>query len=294
MNNIKNKKQEMSSNPTGGNRSDGMWAFFILTFVLMLLSWGALAIFQMPVANSTNTEAPTSAFAMALYFFGGFTPSIAGIIMAYRQHGRAGLRDMWKRFTQFNLGAKWYLVIIAIPFFIQAGVALIYKLQGGDFVRSNLLDRSIGLVPLLISIFIGGPLSEEFGWRGFAQDRVQARWGSLKGSIVLGLAWAFWHLPLFFAPGTGQQQIGNPALTVPVFTIWVVAMAILYSWIYNNTNRSLWGAVFFHFTSNFGANALLSVAEMTDQFMYTTNAIMWTLLAVIFVFFVRRKKQHDK
>lgn len=288
MNNITN------STNNNNTRSDGMWAFFILTFALMLLSWGALAIFQMPVASAANTDAPTSALAMALYFFGGFTPSIAGFIMTYRLNGRAGLRDMWKRFTQFDLRPKWYLVIVAIPFIIQAGVALIYKLQGGDFFRSNLLDQPAGLIPLIIAIFIGGPFSEEFGWRGFAQDRVQARWGSLKGSIVLGLAWALWHLPLFFAPGTGQQQTGNPALMVPVFTIWVVAMAILYSWVYNNTNRSLWGAVFFHFMTNFGANILLSTTEVTDQFMYIANAVMWALLAVIFIFFARRKEQPEK
>jgi len=285
-------KITLSKNNT---HSDGMWAFFILTYVLMLLTWGALAIFQMPVASAANTDEPTSALAMALYFFGGFTPSIAGIVMTYRQQGRAGLRDMWKRLTQFNLSARWYLVIVAVPFIIQAGAALIYKLQGGEFVRSNLFDQSTGLVPLfiLISIFIGGPLSEEFGWRGFAQDRVQARWGSLKGSIVLGLAWALWHLPLFFAPGTGQQQTGNPALMIPVFTIWVVSMSILYSWVYNNTNRSLWGAVFFHFMTGLGSNVLLSITEITDRFMYMANAIMWALLAVIFVFFVRRKDEPE-
>jgi len=61
------------NNLTNSNntRSDGMWAFFILTFVLMILTWGALAIFQMPVASAANTDAPTSALAMALYFLAG-------------------------------------------------------------------------------------------------------------------------------------------------------------------------------------------------------------------------------
>ena len=89
------------------NHSDGLWEFFIITFILMLSTWGVLAFFQMSVAGTANQEASTSILAMILYLVGGFTPSIAGFIMAYRQEGRAGFRDLWKRFTQFNLGFKW-------------------------------------------------------------------------------------------------------------------------------------------------------------------------------------------
>lgn len=287
------KSQEVIKVSTDNHRFAGLTSFFILTYALMLLSWGLLAILQMPVATSTNTSAPTSALAMVLYFFGGFTPSIAGFIMAYRLHGRAGLRDMWKRFTQFNLGGRWYLAMIGIPFLVQAGTALIFKMQGGDFVKPALLDQPASLIPLAIGIFVGGPLSEEFGWRGFAQDRVQERWGELKGSVILGLVWAFWHLPLFFAPGTGQQQTGNPALMFPVYAIYVVAMTLLITLAYNNTNRSIWGAIFFHFTLNFGAVVLITISEIADSFLYITNAGMMILLAVIVILFTRDKKNRE-
>lgn len=233
----------------------------------MLLTWGVLAIFQMSVINTADTTTSTSPLAMTLLMLGGFTPSIAGWIMAYRQHGRDGLRDLWKRFTQFNVGIKWYLIMVLIPFLVQTGTALIYKLQGGTFVRSELLEQPASLILFAIAIFIGGPISEEFGWRGFAQDRVQARWGQLKGSIILGVVWALWHLPLFFVPGSGQQQTGNPAIMVPMFSLNVVAMTALITLVYNKTNRSLWGAIFFHFALNFGANILLASSEVSAGFL---------------------------
>ena len=51
------------------------------------------------------------------------------------------------------------------------------------------------------STLLGGPLFEEPGWRGFALPRMEARFGPLRGSVLLALLWAGWHLPLFWYPG---------------------------------------------------------------------------------------------
>lgn len=273
------KSQKVTTVSTPTSRTTELATFFILTYVLSFLTWGMLIIFKMPVANPSNPTAQTSALAMFLYMLGGFVPSIAGLIMAYRVNGRAGLRDMWKRFTQFNLGFKWYLLIIAIPVLIQTGSALIFKLQGGEFVRPALLDQPASLIPIIISILIGGPISEEFGWRGFAQDRVQERWGKLKGSFILGFVWSFWHSLLFWVPGAGQQETGNLVVMVP-FMIMATVMAVFMTTVYNNTNRSIWGAIFFHFIANLGANVLLTISEASPAFVYTTNSVMWVVLFV--------------
>jgi len=59
---------------------------------------------------------------------------------------------------------------------------------------------------ILISL-ISGPLNEEFGWRGYALDRLMAKFGFLKGSLMLGFVWAIWHLPRYFTPGQAQYAL---------------------------------------------------------------------------------------
>lgn len=51
------------------------------------------------------------------------------------------------------------------------------------------------------STLLGGPLGEEPGWRGYALPRLESAFGPVRGSLLLGLLWAGWHLPLFFYPG---------------------------------------------------------------------------------------------
>ena len=291
MNKLNTETPNLSSTSNGSAQSDGLWAFFATTFVLTLIFWGIPAVLQMSVVNTADTSTETSLLAMLLLMLGGFTPSIAGIIMAYRVDKRAGLLDLWKRFLQFNLGSKWYLVMIVIPVIIAAGTMVMYALQGGVFIRPEFFNQPATLIPIVISVFIGGPFSEEFGWRGFALDRLQARWGAIKSSIILGLAWAVWHLPLFLIPGTGQYALGNPALMFPIYVFYVIGMSIAITWAYNNTNRSIWGAIFFHFTLNFTANIQLLISELTPRFLYIGNAIMTIFMAAILVVIIR-KNQH--
>jgi hypothetical protein len=78
--------------------------------------------------------------------------------------------------------------------------------------------------------FAGGPLGEEPGWRGFALPRMQARDGALRGTLLLGVLWTFWHLPDFLtsaqkgSPGTGLYPF---YAGLPVFFLEVMALSII-------------------------------------------------------------------
>ena len=94
----------------------------------------------------------------------------------------------------------------------------------------------------LILIF-GGPLFEEGGWRGFALPRLERRHGPLVGSLILGILWACWHLPLFWITVWGTPPtILNMVLFVPT----VVFMTIVYTWVFNNTKGSVLIAILLH------------------------------------------------
>jgi len=282
------------TNSAVGKSSDGLWTFFILTYALTLLTWGVLAIFQMRVAAATATDAAPSAVAVILWLSGGFTPTVAGVMMTWRKQGRTGLRDLGKRFTQFKLGFTWYCVIIGIPLVVQIVRAAVFSLRGGDFVRPEILAEPANLVAIIIFAFIVGSLSEEFGWRGFAQDRVLARWGAGKGSLILGLAWAFWHLILYFIPGTNQQQGGNPLISFSTFALQVLSMTLIFTWIHNNTNRSLWGAIFFHFVINYSDGFFAAVAEGAGAAEHLAGVVSWIVLAGSVFAFTRSQRQSER
>ena len=104
-------------------------------------------------------------------------------------------------------------------------------------------------LPLLII----GPLSEEIGWRGYALERLQTRWNALTSSLIVGLVWALWHLPLFMMVGTSQHELGIPFIG---FLVGLMASSILYTWLYNNTKQSIWSAILLHWLYTYAARVV--------------------------------------
>lgn len=249
----------MSTLTNNRRKRDGLWAYFILTYVLMGLTWGLMALLQIPAGTRPDTGMEASAGAMLLLLLGGFTPSIAALIVSARLQGRAGLRNLGKRMVSLKANARWYLAIIVLPASVAMLQALIYKLRSGSFIQPDFIANPVMLLATAIPIFIAGPLSEELGWRGFALDRVLSRWNALTANVILGLFWACWHIPLYFIPGVNQQELGIQ--TFAWFAIEVQALTFLLAWVYKNTNRSIGIAILFHFTVNFADIILFSFLE---------------------------------
>jgi len=175
---------------------------------------------------------------------GGFGPSIAGIIMTYRRQDKAGWRDFWWRsinFKQINMG--WYAVIFAI-FPLAYGLAILF-------------DMLLG----------GSPPG--------ADNLVQA----LASSLVLGVFWLLWHTPEFFMAGIPTGEIVSGVVPFLTFAADVIAMAVLYTWVFNNTRRSILSAILLHFSHNFMLNMLLPISKRADLF----QSVFLVMSAIIVV-----------
>jgi membrane protease YdiL (CAAX protease family) len=96
-------------------------------------------------------------------------------------------------------------------------------------------------VLFLVSLLING---EEMGWRGFALPRLQVRFSALTASLILGVIWTGFHLPLFWT--VGSTQAGQPILG---FLLSIVASSVIVTWLYNNTG-SLLLVLLFHASVN--------------------------------------------
>jgi membrane protease YdiL (CAAX protease family) len=108
------------------------------------------------------------------------------------------------------------------------------------------LPTAAGFVALLGPLILGS-LGEELGWRGFAQPRLQRRWGALPAAIVVGLIWSAWHLwPVLTPLGASETS----ATDVVQALVRLVATSVIYAWLYLRTKGALPVVVIAHAAHN--------------------------------------------
>lgn len=221
----------------------------LLGFFLLSHGW-SWAFWWLVVASGENVW---SSAAPVFLFLGGAGPLLAGVTMTWRTGGRAGLRELGRRIADpRRIGRAWWIVILAVPAVAMAGGVALAGLLGADASVDATQAVAVATSPLALLAFAGtvlllGPVPEEIGWRGYLLDALQSRFDAVSSSLLLGLAWSLWHLPLFFMPGYFVDGAPEPVL----FTAAILANSLLYTWIHNNTRRSVLAAILFHFMINF-------------------------------------------
>jgi len=125
------------------------------------------------------------------------------------------------------------------------------NLRGGDWTISTLQGNLGGFAWILLvsfahNLLLGGPLGEEIGWRGFLLPQLLKRYRPLTASLILGVVWALWHLPIDLYAGYLLE--GPAAILIRIIT--VVPLAILFTWFYLKSNGNLLVALFLHTSIN--------------------------------------------
>jgi membrane protease YdiL (CAAX protease family) len=151
---------------------------------------------------------------------------------------------------------------------------LIIRWLGQGFAYRAFISQLGSLVPLIVL----GPLSEELGWRGYALDRLQTKWNALVSGGLVGVGWGLWHLPLFYMIGTSQSESHVPFLS---FWIGTTAVSILFTWLHNNTDGSLWTAILFHWLYTYASQVLSSTVNRTP--LYNWVGYLPFILAALIV-----------
>jgi len=182
-----------------------------------------------------------------------FGPALAAFVMTYLIEGKAGVQRLRQSIRQRRAGWRWYLfILVGIPALLMLGI-IIQPGALADF--QGLSPRLLVLYPIyfFVVIFGGGPLGEEPGWRGFALPRLQPRYGPLWGTLLLGVGWCFWHLPDFLTPAQGGGP-GTSLATIltnfSMFFVVVIALAIIFTWVFNHTAGSVFIAIVLHASVN--------------------------------------------
>jgi membrane protease YdiL (CAAX protease family) len=153
----------------------------------------------------------------------------------------------------WRVGFGWYLfVFVGIPVIALLSVVVIPGVVGSFEGLSALAPLSVLGIYVYV-LFLGGALGEEPGWRGFALPRLQSMHGPLLGSLILGPLWALWHLPLFLTPWNELTTYN-----VVVFVLATTCLAIMYTWVFNNTKGSVLMAILIHASFNASVTGILA------------------------------------
>jgi uncharacterized protein len=205
----------------------------------------------------------------------GYGPTFAALIVTGAISGKAGIRLLLRRLLIWRVGLSWYAIAIFSSIILSAITVVLYAgLTGTPPALPAVSAQVLLTTPLLF--LIGGLLNgEEIGWRGFALPRLLAKHSALTASLILGVLWALFHLPLFFT--RGDSFASTPPLS---FLIRMIGAAILFTWVFNNTRGSLLLAYLMHAASNFWPR-VLPIGAMASPFAWLPDGI--TLLAVVLV-----------
>jgi membrane protease YdiL (CAAX protease family) len=223
-----------------------------------------------------------------LPLFVGYGFVVASLIMTGVISGRAGIRALLRQFLVWRVGLPWYGVVLLGAAVIDLAAIAIHVLLGGampDFAQPfarQVVGPSINLwvaLPLffLIGVFSNG---EEIGWRGYALPRLQARHGALIASLIIGVIWAFWHVPKFLTAGSAQDY------SFWLYLLNTIATSILFTWVYNNTKSSLLMVTLFHAAINTSDVFLPIIPAAIGDVRPTLIAIGLHCLAAIIVVMV--------
>src|ERR671932_2896951 len=271
----------MSTSTSIPPRRHSLLAFFLLAFGISWIVWVPAAVASWGLLSLRLPLALTG-------LLGAFGPTLAAIILTSANDGVPGLRRLLGGLFLWRVGLRWYAFVLLYPAAISLATTALYVSFGGpapDFADPPVLRlyplppelSEVGpwpLVPFVIiqTLLIGSPMGEEIGWRGYALPRLQAIRSALGASLILGLLWGLWHLPLYLTYGHPLSEV-----FLGWFLLGIVADAVLFTWVYNNTRGSLLLALLFH-ASIVVTDLFVAPAETTTL---SGIALKWGVVAVV-------------
>lgn len=242
--------------------------FYILAFSISWLGW-------MPAVMGSHGIAPFDRpYFQFLLILPALGPALAAVIVTQAAYGKRQAGDLFKALVQWRIGPVWYAIPLLGPIVLLLAGQFLTKSLGFSATQPGYQGNPF---PLAISAFMMSLFAnpwEEIGWRGFALAHLQKRFTASVATLVVGVLWGLWHLPLFF-------WVGNPMSEYPFLPWFVstVAGAFLYTWLYNSAKGSLVPVTLFHIGLNTFGVVITGVSILALAILYALVALV---LVVIF------------
>jgi uncharacterized protein len=243
--------------------------FFLIAYAISWTAWITLFARHLP---------PLVWPGRWLYLAAVLAPHGAALVSSAVDGGRAELGAFYRRITR-RVPFRWAIVAICVPpiiYLMRDAVAVVFHLPHDSFFH-----RPPRTVTALLLGQLAVVIGEEPGWRGFALPRLLGRFGPIVGTLILGVAWAFWHLPLFIISGTPQYGTGF----LP-FALELMAWSMVMTLVMMHARGSVVAAMLFHASGNLCAFTMWQ----PDVQLFALGP--WVIAAGIAAWWMQRKLSH--
>ncbi len=265
------------------------WKFFGLTFAYSWLIW----IPSVLAGLGVDLPFDVAGYSTIVVIIGAFAPLLAAMTLVSREEGKRGIKLFFTKAFDFQIKPLYLILAIFLPLVIHWLSHYLAIVVGLD-VAQTLFPAEISVSPVLLAVpyfilmlIIGGG-QEEFGWRGYAQEPLQERFGVIPASLIIGVVWGLWHLPLWFMPGDLHS-----AYSFFAFVMMTTSISLIYGWLYNSSGKKLIVVLFFHAMNNTAAPLIpfLHGIEGKSETAYWVYAGINLVISVLFAVLLAKQSQ---
>lgn len=241
-------------------------SFFLIAY---LFTW----IFQIPVVLDSQKIIALPFPPQIFLLISIFGPFVSAFFLTWREKRSAGIWQLFKKGFDFRFSWSVYIFVAVVPLLIAF---FAFLATGGTKFNADVFSL---LGTFVIYFFLGGSFGEEFGWRGFALPRLLEIHNPLTATVILGILWAIWHLPLFWLAGTSQFHT-----PVWLYFIYVTALTFHYTWVFLRTNGNLFACLLLHTFTNMTVEIFpIEAAGGIDRRIYYETLFAVVVAVILFV-----------
>lgn len=262
---------------TSQSKRELFW-FFSVTLILQFLLVYCFVTFGPTQGElDENGQGPYLVYFLIL-LLAGFSPTFTSLLLTAVFGGYRGLRLLFANFFTLKVGIFWWLyAIIVMP-----GVYILYELFSLLVLgHSDAVDMRKWIVDLPILIATGffiydvGASGEELGWRGYALPRMLEGMMPLTAALVLGVIWAFWHLPAWWITFMHFKDFN-----FFLYIAQVTGLSLVMTVIYVNTKGSVFlSGIVVHLLANASGRIFSDGAGIGNHGLWivTTGCLLFTV-----------------
>jgi membrane protease YdiL (CAAX protease family) len=270
--------------------------------LFLLITFGLSSIFYFLIIRTGKLGSGFGMYVLGLMWCPGISALIASRILN-RKISSLGWK--WGE-ARYKI---WSYLVPAL--YVTAGYLVIWLIGWGGFYNKGFvgqISKSFGFEHLPVSITLvlyflftaifgmtvntSAALGEEIGWRGFLTPELFKITGYTQTSLITGIIWAAWHVPiLVFA----DYNSGTPVwYGLTCFSVMVISDSFILTW-FRMKSGSLWTAAILHASHNLFIQAIFTPLTKdtghTKYYIDEFGAVLPIVCLITAIYFWTRRKE---